>query len=380
MVSPITTKNAAPAALERARDRARSGARLDGADASALWAHLDVHELGALGAARRAAMLPDRTVTYLVDRNINYTNVCVTDCQFCAFYRPVGHHEGYTLDHDEIGAKIEQTVALGGTRILMQGGHNPALRLDFYVALLGYIRGRFPDLDIDAFSPSEIAHLAALEGMTIEQTLRVLSDAGLTGLPGGGAEILDDEIRRRIAPKKQKAADWIETMRVAQDLGLATSATMVIGFGESFAHRIHHLDLVRELQDASVATHGNGFTSFISWTAQLRNNSLGRSSRVMDMGATAFEYLRFLSLSRLYLDNVRHVSTSWPTLGDKIAEVSLLMGADDFGSTMLEENVVSASGTSRTSMSVEDIQRHIRNAGYQPVQRNTRYEAIRRFD
>ncbi|MFN7971465.1 MAG: CofH family radical SAM protein [Acidobacteriota bacterium] len=363
----------------RAIEKARSSERLTAEDGRALFG-LSLQELGRLAAMRRDQFVPARDVTYLVDRNINYTNVCITDCQFCAFYRPPGHAEGYTLSNEQIASKIDETIALGGTRILLQGGHNPGLRLAYYVDLMRFIRGRYPDLAIDGFSPSEIDHLATLEGLSTAETLRTLRDAGLTGLPGGGAEILDDDIRSKISPKKQRTAGWLETMSIAQSLGLVTTASMVIGFGETIDHRLSHLGRIRDLEDASRKAHGQGFTAFISWTAQLKHNSLGRSSRVLDMGATAFEYLKVLALSRLYLDNFAHIATSWPTLGEKIAEVSLLMGADDFGSTMLEENVVSASGTTRTSMSVADIQRHVRNAGFTPVQRNSRYETVKRFE
>ena len=242
--------------------------------------------------------------------------------------------------------------------------------------MLRCIHERCPALEIDAFSPSEMDHLATLEGMTIEAVLTELKAVGMTGMPGGGAEILDDEVRREVSPLKLSADGWIDAMRKAQGLGLATSATMVIGLGETMAHRLNHLEKLRRLQEESMAAHQDGFTSFIAWTAEIEDNQLGRPARAAELSATAHEYLRMMALARLYLDNFRHVSTSWPTLGGKIAEVSLRMGADDFGSTMLEENVVSASGGSQTCMTEEAIRWHIRSAGFRPVKRDTCYNRL----
>ncbi len=359
--------------------RARAGERLsaaDGAflDSNAAAAHLQhvAHEL------RQARVAPER-VTYLVDRNINYTNVCITDCQFCAFYRPPGHPESYVNSREILGEKIDELVALGGTRILMQGGHHPDLRLPWYEDLVRWITGTFPSIEVDAFSPSEIQHIAGIEGLSIESVLGRLMDCGLKGLPGGGAEILDDAVRGRISPKKQAAGEWIEVMRVAQRLGLATSASMVIGFGESVEQRMSHLLRIRQLQDESQMDHGNGFTAFIMWTAQFENTSLGASRQRSVFGAGPEEYLRHLAICRIILDNFDHLQASWPTMGADVAREALRYGADDYGSTMLEENVVSAAGTTRTRMDPAEIRRQIREAGFIPAQRDTRYRILGEF-
>ncbi len=332
----------------------------------------------------RSRKTDPRIVTYLVDRNINYTNVCITNCQFCAFYRPPGHPEAYVLSFEEIGRRVAELVTWGGTRILMQGGHHPDLPLAWYEDLLRYLKERFPSIEIDAFSPSEIEHIAQLENMSTRKVLERLIQAGLEGLPGGGAEILDDEIRSRISPKKQKTEGWLNVMREAQALGLATSATMVIGFGETVVHRIRHLERIRSLQDESRQTHGNGFTAFIPWTAQINQaTSLGRSKTHHRYGADYQEYLHHLAFSRLYLDNFEHIQASWLTQGEEVARKALHFGADDFGSTMLEENVVSAAGAfseKKPRMSVYDLHQNILKAGFWPAQRDTRYNIVRTFD
>jgi cyclic dehypoxanthinyl futalosine synthase len=321
---------------------------------------------------------PGDTVTYLIDRNINYSNVCITDCHFCAFYRHSEDDAGaYVNSRDVLAKKIEETAAIGGTRILMQGGHHPGLRLAWYEDLVGWIHGTWPSIEIDAFSPSEIQHISELEGIPIRETLTRLKARGLEGLPGGGAEILDDDVRSRVSPKKQKAGEWLEVMRVAQELGLSTTATMVIGFGETIEQRIGHLERLRLLTDESLARHGNGFVAFIAWTLQIRNTSLGASRLAPAYGAGHDEYLRHVAVSRLFLDNIPHVQASWPTMGEETARKALHAGADDFGSTMLEENVVSAAGTGRFRMSEEAIQAEIRKAGFRPAQRDTRYRILK---
>ena len=374
-VAQVETTDRAADALARAR----AGERLTLGDAGVLYEQASLLDLGAAARARRQAAVPGREVTYLVDRNINYTNVCITDCSFCAFYRPPGHPESYTLSRDTIATKIQELLAAGGTRILMQGGHNPGLRLAFYTDLLRWLSDTFPQIERDCFSPSEIGHLADLEGLTMGDVLGRLRDAGLDGLPGGGGEILDDEIRSRVSPKKQRTAGWFDAMREAQALGLVTSATMVIGFGEELRHRLAHLARVRDHQDRALAAHGNGFPSFIAWTVQLEHNSMGASRHRPAFGAGGHAYLRHLAVSRLFLDNVPHHQASWPTQGVKLAQVALEFGADDFGSTMLEENVVSAAGTDRCRITVPEIHAEIRDAGYDPAQRDSRYRIVRRF-
>jgi cyclic dehypoxanthinyl futalosine synthase len=259
----------------------------------------------------------------------------------------------------------------------MQGGHNPDLPLEWYEDLLRWLRATYPEIEINAFSPSEIDHIAGLEGVSMEVVLRRLQAAGLAGLPGGGAEMLDDDVRQRVSPKKQSAAGWLDAMRIAQGLGLVTTATMVIGFGETPEQRIGHLQRLRDLQDESLRTHGNGFTAFIAWTLQTENTPLGRSKNRDAYGATAQEYLRLTAVARLFLDNFPHVQASWPTQGLRLAEVALEFGCDDFGSTMLEENVVSSAGTSLRHVAEITMQRHIRGAGYTPAQRDSRYRILR---
>ncbi len=365
--------------LDTALARAAAGERLTTADGALLSTRAPLADLRRLAHERRTHRLPPHRVTYLVDRNINYSNVCITDCQFCAFYRPPGHPEAYVNSRETIGEKIAELVAAGGTRILMQGGHHPDLRLVWYEDLLRWIRGSFPTIEINAFSPPEIQHIAALEGISIEETLVRLMAAGLRGLPGGGAEILDDGVRARVSPKKQKAGEWLAVMRSAQRLGLTTTASMVIGFGESMAERMNHLERLRSHQDEAQAAHGNGFTAFIVWTAQFENTSLGTSRFRPDFGAGREAYLRQVALSRLYLDNFDHIQASWPTMGPDVAAEALSYGADDFGSTMLEENVVSAAGTVRTRMDAAEIRRHIRRAGFTPAQRDSRYAILHEY-
>jgi len=356
----------------------QAGRRLDFDTAVRLYRDADLLALGRAAQAARFRHVPDRRVTYLIDRNINYTNVCITDCQFCAFYRPTKDHpEAYTLSRETIARKIDELLGVGGTRILMQGGHNPDLPLGWYEDLLRWLRASYPEIEIDAFSPSEIDHIATLEGMTMEQVLVRLKAAGLAGLPGGGAEMLDDEVRGRVSPKKQSAAGWLDAMRAAQKLGLVTTATMVIGFGESIEQRVGHLQKLRDLQDESLSKHGNGFGAFIAWTLQTDHTPMGRSKSREDYGASAQEYLRLVAIARLFLDNFPHVQASWPTQGLRLAEVALEFGCDDFGSTMLEENVVSSAGTSLRHVAEITMQRHIRGAGYLPAQRDTSYNVLR---
>ncbi len=364
--------------------KAVQGERISFEEAVFLYRNADLDALADAAHQVRCQKTDPHIVTYLVDRNINYTNVCITNCQFCAFYRPPGHPEAYVRSYEDIARRVEELIAWGGTRILMQGGHHPDLRLSWYEDLLRFLSTTYPEIEIDAFSPSEVEHIADVEGMTVREVLERLMAAGLKGLPGGGAEILDDEIRNRISPKKQNTDGWLNVMRIAQELGLATSATMVIGFGETVEHRIRHLQRLRDLQDESLRKHGNGFTAFIPWTAQISEaNSLGRSRFRDRYGADYDEYLRHTAISRLFLDNFTHIQASWPTQGEAVARRALYFGADDFGSTMLEENVVSAASAytaGKPRMSVYDIHQHILQAGFWPAQRDTRYNIVRTFD
>ncbi len=360
--------------------RARDGRRISPAEALELYRDGEFIHLGAAAHAVRNAKNDPATVTYLVDRNINYSNVCITDCLFCAFYRPPGDKEAYVLTREEFAQKIGELRAIGGTRILLQGGHHPDLKLEWYEDLLRWLRAEFPDIEVNAFSPSEVTHIADVEKLPLEEVIRRLAAAGLTGLPGGGAEILDDAVREEISPKKLKTAGWLEAMRVAHRHGLATTASMVIGFGESYEHRVNHLLRLRDLQDESLAKHGNGFTAFISWTAQLDTvpmSGLARRKGIRPAGAQ--EYLRNVAIARLFLDNFRHHGASWPTQGVAIAQTALNAGCDDYGSTMMEENVVSQAGASTmSSILVDEMVLQIREAGFVPAQRDTRYRILKR--
>jgi len=371
----------AVATVEKLLHEAAQGRRLTADEAVRLHREAELLDLGQAARAARFRHVPERRVTYLVDRNINYTNVCITDCHFCAFYRhSETHPEAYTLSRAAIAAKMEELLDAGGTRVLMQGGHNPRLPLAWYEELLRWMRAEYPEIELNCFSPSEIDHIAQIEGCTMTEVLRRLQAAGLDGLPGGGAEMLDDEVRGRVSPKKQSAAGWLEAMRIAQSLGLVTTATMVIGFGETAEQRVGHLLKLRTLQDESLRRHGAGFAAFIAWTLQIENTSLGASKERGLFGASAHEYLRLVALARLFLDNFDHVQASWPTQGTKLAQVALEFGCDDFGSTMMEENVVSAAGTSLCSVAEIALQRGIQEAGYVPAQRDSRYRILRRID
>jgi cyclic dehypoxanthinyl futalosine synthase len=366
------------ASVEGLLQEAQEGRRLAPEEAVRLYRGADLLALGATAQAARFRKVPERRVTYLVDRNINYTNVCITDCHFCAFYRPSEDHpEAYTLSRAELAVKLDELLELGGTRVLMQGGHHPGLALAWYEDLLRWMRNVYPEVEINAFSPSEIGHIAGLEKLPMAEVLRRLQAAGLAGLPGGGAEMLDDEVRQRVSPKKQSAAGWLDAMRAAHALGLVTTATMVIGFGETVEQRIGHLAKLRDLQDESLRQHGHGFGAFIAWSLQVENTPMGRSKARYEYGASAHDYLRLAAVARLFLDNFTHIQASWPTQGLRMAEVALEFGCDDFGSTMLEENVVSAAGTTLRNAAEIAIQRHIHGAGFTPAQRDSRYNILR---
>lgn len=362
-------------------DKIHAGERITYDEGLHLYSAASIYDLADAANARREQNNPGDIVTYLIDRNINYTNVCVTDCQFCNFYAPWPHHEkAYVNPKPVLGRKIEEALALGATRILMQGGHHPDLPFDYYLDLVGWIKETYPAIEINAFSPSEIDHIARISGKGWREVLKALQEAGLEGLPGGGGEILDDEIRRRVSPKKIMTADWLGVMKEAHRLDLTTTATMVIGFTEGPRHRMNHFERLRTVQDEALAMGSRGFNAFISWTVQIENTPLGRSKRRDQFGATATEYLRHTAMARIYLDNIPHISASWPTQGAKVAQIALHYGCDDFGSTMIEENVVSSAGAPtavQCAVSVPEIHRQIRDAGFVPAQRNTRYETLR---
>lgn len=353
--------------------------RLTIEEATILYDEADQNDLLHAGLMMRRRRVPGNKVTYLVDRNVNYTNVCTINCQFCSFYRPPGHAESYTQTTEQISARFSELEEIGGSRVLMQGGVHPKLPIDWYIDLITELRARHPSIAIDCFSPIEIEGIAEVCGLSTKEVLSRFSEAGMHGLPGGGAEMLVDEVRMDVSPKKGSADNWIRVMKEAQELGLTTSATNVFGFGESNLHRIKHMQRVRELQDYSLARGLTGFTSFIAWPVQLENNSFGKRNRGrnrMELGASAREYLRHVAISRLFFDNIPHIQASWPTMGMGVAQLALFAGADDAGSTMMEENVVSASGTTKVMAGEAELQWNIARAGFVPQKRDSDYNEL----
>lgn len=330
----------------------------------------DLIGIGMEADAVRRKLHPEGVVTYIVDRNINYTNFCTEYCSFCAFYRPLKGKlaaEGYILDFDTIYEKIRETVELGGTGILMQGGLHPDLKIDWFERLLRGIKERFPRIHLHCFSASEIISIAEYSGLTIRDTVMRLRDAGLDSIPGGGAEILDDDVRYRIARLKCLTRDWLNVHRTAHQLGMRTTATMMFGVGETYEQRVNHFQVIYDLQQET-----GGFTAFIPWTFQPKNTALG--GRKWDE-ATSVEYLKLLGISRIFLDNIENVQASWVTQGLKVLQLGLRFGGNDVGSVMLEENVVRAAGTSNCTTE-EELRHIIRDAGFKPVQRDTLYRTM----
>ena len=327
----------------------------------------DLIGIGMEADSLRRQLHPEGTVTYIIDRNINYTNFCTEYCTFCAFYRPLkgpAAKEGYILDFDTIYEKIRETVELGGTGVLMQGGLHPDLKIDWHERMLTGIKQRFPKIHLHCYSASEILAIAEYSALSVRDTIARLRDAGLDSIPGGGAEILDDEVRYKIARLKCLTADWLEVHRTAHQLGMRTTATMMFGVGESIEHRINHLQVLYDLQQET-----GGFTAFIPWSFQPAHTALG--GRRWDE-ATAVEYLKVLAISRLYLSNFQNVQSSWVTQGLKVCQMGLRFGGNDVGSVMLEENVVRAAGVTNCTTE-EELRRIIRDAGFRPAQRDTLY-------
>jgi len=333
-------------------------------EAAELFRSDDLIGIGMAADAMRRKWHPEGVVSYIIDRNINYTNFCTEYCSFCAFYRPMGHKEGYVLDTETICAKIQETIDLGGTGVLMQGGLNPDLKIEWYEDLLRAIKRRFPRIWLHCFSAPEIWCIAETSGLPIRDTIARLRDAGLDSIPGGGAEILHDEVRHRISRLKCSAQEWVDVHLAAHRLGMNTTATMMFGCGETIEQRVHHLEVVRRIQEET-----GGFTAFIPWSFQRENTSLGR---FVKEEATGVEYLKTLAISRLYLENVPNIQSSWVTQGLKVCQVGLRFGGNDVGSIMIEENVVSAAGA-RNRASEEELRRIIRDAGFIPKQRDTLY-------
>jgi cyclic dehypoxanthinyl futalosine synthase len=350
--------------LDTLLTRAAEGSRLSAADALRLYAEASLFDLGlAADAVRRTKNAPS-VVTYIVDRNVNYTNVCTTSCRFCAFYRPVGHEEGYVLSREVLGEKLQEVVDAGGVQILLQGGLNPALRIEWYEELFRWVKATY-GLGLHALSPEEILHIAQLEKLDVATVLRRLHVAGLDSVPGGGAEILVDRVRRNIAKAKCTSDEWLGVMRTAHRMGLRSSATMMYGTTDTARDRVGHLIKLRDLQDET-----GGFTAFFCWDFQYE-----RGTRIAPGDHGTVLYLRTQALARLVLDNVDHVGASWVTQGPHVGQVALRFGADDWGSVMFEENVVSSAGTTfrMNAAGIEDL---VHRAGFQPVRRNVRYEHL----
>ncbi|MEZ0329560.1 MAG: cyclic dehypoxanthinyl futalosine synthase [Dissulfuribacterales bacterium] len=345
--------------------------RLSLEEAVFLYENAGLTTLGSAAHAKRLALHSKPIVTYIIDRNINYTNICVSGCKFCAYYAAANAEtEGnvkqkpFLLSREELAQKISETIALQGRQILLQGGLHPDLPLEYYEDMLSFIKMEFPEIHCHAFSPPEIIHFAKLSGLDIKTVLQRLIAAGLDSIPGGGAEILVNRVRERIAPRKATAEEWLDVMEIAHNLGLKTTATMMFGHIETIEERIEHLMRIRELQDRT-----GGFTAFIPWPFQPQNTALSVQP------ATADEYLRTLAISRLFLDNIPNIQASWVTQGPKMAQISLFFGANDFGSTMIEENVVAAAGVSHR-LSEEEIRRLISNAGFEPRRRRMNYTLL----
>lgn len=345
-------------------DSAAEGQRLTSEEAVRLFEEAELLDLATAADRIRTRLHPDNVISYIIDRNINYTNVCKEFCTFCAFYRVKGDSDAYVLPDHVIYKKIEETLALGGTGILMQGGVHPDLKIDYYEKLLSGIKQRFA-IHCHCFSPPEILNIARVSKMSVPDVFTRLKAAGLDSMPGGGGEILDDEIRTAISPLKCKTEEWLMVHREAHRLGMRTTATMMIGVGETIHHRIRHLERLRNLQDET-----GGFTAFIPWTFQPEHTELAQRNLPE---VTAAEYLRLLALSRIYLDNVQNVQVSWLTVGLKVGQVGLRFGVNDMGSIMIEENVISAAGAKHRAGDAE-LRHVIQDAGFRPRQRTTLYE------
>ena len=341
----------------------RAGERLSREEGIALLRDGELLELGMLADLVRQRLHPEGVVTYIIDRNINYSNVCTAQCAFCAFYRDLPSSEGYVLSKEELAQKIEETIALGGNQILLQGGLHPDLGIEYYEELFRWIKASYP-IWIHGLSPAEVMHVAKVSKLSIEVTLQRMMDAGLGSIPGAGAEILSDRVRRLVGIAKGTTAEWLKVMEVAHNLGMRTTATMMFGHVETLEERIDHYLHLRELQDRT-----GGFTAFIGWTFQPAHTALAAEE------VTSFQYLRTLAVARLMLDNFSNVQASWVTQGAKIGQVSLRFGANDFGSLMIEENVVSAAG-SHFCLTEAQIARNIQDAGFIPKRRTMLYEIV----
>jgi cyclic dehypoxanthinyl futalosine synthase len=354
--------------VQQILDRVLAGGRMTTSECTTLLESQEIARIGVAADEIRERRHRDNIVTYIIDRNINYTNVCNVVCTFCAFYRRPGAPDTYVRTIEEISQKIDETIALGGTGVLMQGGLHPDFGIEWYEDLLGTLRSMYPNIQLHCFSPPEIHNIHLISGLDYETIMARLKDAGLYSLPGGGAEILDDEVRKRVATKCT-TDEWLAVMRAVHHVGLRSTATMMFGIGDRVEHRVRHLERIRNLQDET-----GGFTAFIPWTFQRENTALGR--RIKDE-PTGVDYLKMLSVSRLFLDNIENFQSSWLTQGLKLGQVALRFGANDMGSIMIEENVVSAAGAHNTAD--EKMLRYlIREAGFIPQQRDILYRHVTR--
>jgi len=378
----VTTPTQAASASALAFSAARGEIRLTRAQALFLLEHGDLLSLGQAASAMRGRLVPDNDVTFIVDRNVNYTNVCVSGCSFCAFYRDESDPDAYVLTREQLAEKVAETIALDGTAILLQGGMHPQLDIGWYEGMLRDIKADNPGIHVHGFGPPEIVHIARISGISVEETLRRLRDAGLDSLPGGGAEILVDRVRGYVSPRKATSDEWLDVMREAHKLEISTTATMMFGGLETVEERVEHFARVRDVQDEAVAAGHVGFRAFIPWSFQPGNTELAEdelaASGIPMTAASGYEYLRTLAVARLFLDSVRNIQASWVTQGGKIGQVALAFGANDMGSTMIEENVVAAAGT-HFMLAREELVRLIHDAGYTPVQRDTLYREVRRY-
>ncbi len=349
-------------------DKVIDGGRIDAAECTTLLESNDFVRIGLAADEIRRKKNPEDIVTYIIDRNINYTNVCNVVCTFCAFYRRPGKPDTYVHSIDEICKRIDETIELGGTGVLMQGGLHPDFNIEWYEELLSTLHAKYPKFQLHCFSPPEIHNISLISKLDYVTIMKRLKDAGLNSMPGGGAEILDDEVRKRVSTKCT-SQEWLDVMRAVHEVGLRSTATMMFGIGDDVSHRVAHLQKIRDLQDET-----GGFTAFIPWTFQRENTALGRK---ITEEPTGIDYLKMLSVSRLFLDNIDHIQASWLTQGLKIGQAALRFGADDMGSIMIEENVVSAAGA-KTDANEKELRYQIREAGYRPQQRDILYNYIDR--
>jgi cyclic dehypoxanthinyl futalosine synthase len=367
-----------PSSIQPILDKALEGERITGDDCTELLESRDIARIGLAADEIRQRKNDASLVTYIIDRNINYTNVCNVVCTFCAFYRRPGKPDTYVHTTDEICRRIDETIALGGTGVLMQGGLHPDFNIEWYEDLLRTLHAKYPAFQLHCFSPPEIHNIHLISGLDYETIMHRLKAAGLNSLPGGGGEILDDEVRKRVSTKCT-TQEWLDVMRAVHKVGLISTATMMFGIGDKIEHRVRHLERIRDLQDESLAAkvadskHGE-FTAFIPWTFQRENTALGRK---ITEEPTGIDYLQMLAVSRLFLDNIQHIQASWLTQGLKLGQTALRFGADDMGSIMIEENVVSAAGAS-TCANEAELRYQIREAGYRPQQRDILYNHVDR--